>query len=132
MAPENAEGEIDNELSCKNSASWDLLKSGEGQCAAWANAIGESLADEGVSSEGIEIFPWQGKSGDPKFPYWASEITDVAALPGTTNPDSDFSLHFVQVQAILRTGKTRSRLGGCWQIQPIPPRRNQHVLACSV
>jgi hypothetical protein len=106
-----------------------LLRQAEGQCGAWALAMSYALALEGVSSVTLEVVAKFGAAGEPceaakacnmlikdwefvgaggggKFPYPATDVNDLAGLPGqgTANPPAVFGNHFI-VEAGKGSGK---------------------------
>jgi hypothetical protein len=107
-----------------------LLKEAEGKCGGWADAYSYALASEGITSVQYEVGAefgtgecaiftncimliknWTfeaggGTSGNPTFPYKATEVKDAAGVDGqgTANPWSAFKNHFI-VEAKKGEGK---------------------------
>lgn len=123
----DVEKEIKADATCTRTTVWELLKFKDGQCGAWAQALGETFSYEAIHSELIKIeprfgaagecsafdtcallvrqwlFPCPPTSGNTKFPYFASTVTDLAGIEGqgTTNPNSVFNRHY-----LIKKGET--------------------------
>jgi hypothetical protein len=91
-----------------NTYPWELLRDGDGQCAAWTDLFLEVLAANGIVDgeilkitargphEGLLIrnwdfpaFPGGGLSGDPRYPYLYDATFLVGILPPTVRPWSE-------------------------------------------
>jgi hypothetical protein len=109
---------IANSLGCPLYGVSGLLETGQGQCFVWAQALSYALAIEGVTSQVLSVkaqygtepcetrgvceilvknweFVGAGKGGN--FPYEATEIKDLAGIPGqgVQNPPAFFNQHFI-------------------------------------